>query len=87
MAQTNVYMCMFIQKTSSSTSNNFLIRYRSGGTSNKPEPQGVCELQGRQIEAPGLPALMLSVDTRRWVLADNKTPFLHIIFQIILHTT
>jgi hypothetical protein len=45
--------------------------YRSGGTPNQPQPQGVCELQGRQIEAPGLLALVLPVDTRQWVLADN----------------
>jgi hypothetical protein len=38
---------------------------------NEPQPQGVCEMQGRQIEAPGLPALVLPVDIRRWVLADN----------------
>jgi hypothetical protein len=38
---------------------------------NEPQPQGACELQGRRIEAPGLPALVLPVNTRRWVLADN----------------
>jgi hypothetical protein len=39
---------------------------------NEPQPQGACELQGRQIEAPSLPALVLPVDTHRWVLADNN---------------
>jgi hypothetical protein len=39
---------------------------------NELQPQGVCELQGRRIEASGLPALMLAVDTRQWVLADNN---------------
>jgi hypothetical protein len=38
---------------------------------NEPQPQGACELQGRQIEALGLPALMLPIDTRRWVLVNN----------------
>jgi hypothetical protein len=38
---------------------------------NKPQPHGTCELQGRRIEAPGLPALVLPVNARRWVLADN----------------
>jgi hypothetical protein len=38
---------------------------------NEPQPQGVCELQGRRIKAPGLPALVLTVNARRWVLADN----------------
>jgi hypothetical protein len=38
---------------------------------NEPQPQGACELQGQQIEAPGLSALVLPVDTRQWVLADN----------------
>jgi hypothetical protein len=38
---------------------------------NEPQPQGMCKLQGRQIEAPGLPGLMLPVDIRRWVLANN----------------
>jgi hypothetical protein len=38
---------------------------------NKPQPQGACEMQGQQIEAPGLPSLVLPVDTRQWVLADN----------------
>jgi hypothetical protein len=32
----------------------------------------MCELQGRRIEASGLLALMLPVDARRWVLADNN---------------
>jgi hypothetical protein len=31
----------------------------------------MCELQGRRIEASGLLALVLPVNTRRWVLADN----------------
>jgi hypothetical protein len=53
-------------------SNTFVIRYRSGGTPNKPQHQGTCELQGRQIEAPGLLALVLPVNARRWVLADNR---------------
>jgi hypothetical protein len=38
---------------------------------NEPQPQGAFELQGRQIEAPGIPTLVLPVDTRQWVLADN----------------
>jgi hypothetical protein len=38
---------------------------------NEPQPQGTCELQGRWIEAPGLPALVLPINARRWVLADN----------------
>jgi hypothetical protein len=38
---------------------------------NEPQPQGACELQGRQIEPPSLPALVSPIDTRRWVLADN----------------
>jgi hypothetical protein len=38
---------------------------------NEPQPQGACELQGHQIEAPGLPTLVLPVNARRWVLADN----------------
>jgi hypothetical protein len=42
---------------------------------NEPQPQGVCELQGRQIEAQGLSALVLPVDARRWVLADNIALF------------
>jgi hypothetical protein len=46
--------------------------YRSGGMPNELQPQGACELQGRWIEAPGLPALMLPVDADRWVLADNR---------------
>jgi hypothetical protein len=41
---------------------------------NEPQPQGACELQGRQIEAPGLLALVLPVDTHQWVLADNSRP-------------
>jgi hypothetical protein len=44
-----------------------LIRYRSGGTPNEVQPQGACELQGRRIEAPGLPALVLPVDAHRGV--------------------
>jgi hypothetical protein len=75
-ARTNVYMCLFIQKTSWSTSNTFLTRYRSGGTPNEPQPQGACELQGWRIEAPGLPALMLPVNARRWVLANNSKSIL-----------
>jgi hypothetical protein len=39
---------------------------------NEIQPQGTCKLQGRQIEALGLPALVLPVDARRWVLADNR---------------
>jgi hypothetical protein len=39
---------------------------------NELQPQGAWKLQGRRIEAPGLPALVLPVDARRWVLADNK---------------
>jgi hypothetical protein len=70
-AWTNVYMGLFIQETRWSISNTFLTRYRSGGTPNEPQPQGVCELQGWQIEAPGLPALVLPVNAYRWVLADN----------------
>jgi hypothetical protein len=53
------------------TSNTFLTRYRAGGTPNEPHPPGACELQGRRIEAPGLLALVLLVDARRWVLANN----------------
>jgi hypothetical protein len=41
---------------------------------NDLQPQGACELQGRRIEAPGLPTLVLPVDARRWVLADNRAP-------------
>jgi hypothetical protein len=72
MAQTNVYMRLFIQETSWSTSNTFLTRYRSSGTPNESQPQGACELQGRRIEAPSPPALVLHVNARRWVLADNS---------------
>jgi hypothetical protein len=71
-AWTNVYMCMFIQKTSWSTSNTFLIRYRSSGTPNEPQPHGACELQGQWIEALRLPSLVLPVNAYRWVLADNS---------------
>jgi hypothetical protein len=71
-AQTNVYMSLFIQKTSWSTSNTFLTRYSSGGTPNEPQPQGACGLQGRRIEALVLLALVLPVNARQWVLADNK---------------
>jgi hypothetical protein len=39
---------------------------------NEPQPQGTCELQGRRIEAPGLLPLVLPVNARRWVLADNN---------------
>jgi hypothetical protein len=39
---------------------------------NESQHQVACELQGQRIEAPGLPALMLLVNTRRWVLADNN---------------
>jgi hypothetical protein len=35
----------------------------------------MCELQSRRIETLGLPALVLPVNTRRWVLADNTTAF------------
>jgi hypothetical protein len=45
--------------------------YRSGGTPNEPQPQVACELQGRRIEALDLLALVLPVNARRWVLADN----------------
>jgi hypothetical protein len=38
---------------------------------NDPQPQGACKLQGQQIEAPGLPTLVLPVNARRWVLANN----------------
>jgi hypothetical protein len=75
-ARTNVYMCLFIQETSWSRSNTFLTRYRSGGMPNELQPQGACELQGRWIEALGLPTLVLPVNARRWVLADNS-PFVH----------
>jgi hypothetical protein len=34
---------------------------------NELQPQGACELQGRRIEALGLPAFMLPVDARRGV--------------------
>jgi hypothetical protein len=34
---------------------------------NELQPQGVCELQGQQIEALGLPALVLPIDVRRAV--------------------
>jgi hypothetical protein len=37
--------------------------YRSGDTPNEPQPQGACELQGRQIEAPDLSALVLPIYT------------------------
>jgi glycosyltransferase involved in cell wall biosynthesis len=40
---------------------------------NEPQPQGACELQGRWIDASGLPALVLPVNARRCVLADNST--------------
>jgi hypothetical protein len=82
-ARTNVYICLFIQKTSWSTSNVFLTRYRSGGTANKSQPQDACELQGRQIEALDVPALVLSVNTHRWVLADNSYQL--VIVKILLH--
>jgi hypothetical protein len=39
---------------------NFILRVRAS------------ELQGQQIEAPGLPALPLPVDAHRWVLANNR---------------
>jgi predicted transcriptional regulator of viral defense system len=42
---------------------------------NKCQHQVACELQGRRIEAPGLPALVLPVNTRRWVLVDNTVSF------------
>jgi hypothetical protein len=42
---------------------------------NEPQPQGTCELQGRRIEALGLSALVLPVDARRWVLADNRCTY------------
>jgi hypothetical protein len=71
-ARTNVYMCLFIQETSWSTSSTLLTRYRSGGTPNEPQPQSACELQGRRIEAPSLLTLVLPVKARRWVLTDNK---------------
>jgi hypothetical protein len=38
---------------------------------NDPQPQGACKLQGQQIEALGLPTLVLPVNARRWVLANN----------------
>jgi hypothetical protein len=38
---------------------------------NELQPQGTCELQGLWIDAPGLPALVLPVDARRGVWADN----------------
>jgi hypothetical protein len=47
-------------------------QYTSGGTPNELQPQGAYKLQGRRIEAPGLPALVLPVDAHRWVLADNN---------------
>jgi hypothetical protein len=71
-ARTNVYMCLFIQETSFSTSNTFLTRYRSGGMPNEPQRQGACEQQGRQIEAPILPALVLPVNARRLVMRKMK---------------
>jgi hypothetical protein len=39
---------------------------------NKFQHQVTYELQGRRIEAPGLPALVLPVNARRWVLVDNN---------------
>jgi hypothetical protein len=44
-----------------------MTRYMSGGTPDKSQHQVACELQGRRIEAPGLPALVLPVNSRRWV--------------------
>jgi hypothetical protein len=73
-ARTNVYTCLFIQETSWSTSNTFLTRYRLGGIPNESQHQVMCELQGRRIEVPVLPALVLPVNARRWVLANNSQP-------------
>jgi hypothetical protein len=61
---------------------------------NEPQPQGTCELQGRRIEAPGLPALMLPVNAHRRVLADNTEPVLEVLLEevrveglmIVVHT-
>jgi hypothetical protein len=41
-------------------------------TPNELQPQGTCKLQGQRIEALGLPALVLPVNARQWVLVDNK---------------
>jgi hypothetical protein len=38
---------------------------------NKSQHQVACELQGRRIEAPGLPALVVPVNVRQWVLVDK----------------